>query len=168
MGVMAVIGYLFLGYIILAIFIWLYKFIQAFFIITAFLAAIYFLFFTDHKDLGWLALVAGIVIAGSLEDESKDTCKDDCYEDDYKDEGFFSSRKKIKRNKNKNARYKKRKRAEKGGVNLTYLLMCLIPLFWPILILRVLCYDKRSKYSKKSYELDAYDYEQHLKSNSKN
>ena len=140
MGVMAVIGYLFLGYIILAIFIWLYKFIQAFFIITAFLAAIYFLFFTDHKDLGWLALVTGIVIAGSLEDESK----------------------------NKNARYKKRKRAEKGGVNLTYLLMCLIPLFWPILILRILCYDKRSKYSKKSYELDAYDYEQHLKSNSKN
>lgn len=105
MGVMAVIGYLFLGYIILAIFIWLYKFIQAFFIITAFLAAIYFLFFTDHKDLGWLALVTGIVIAGSLEDESKDTCKDDCYEDDYKDEVFFSSRKKIKGNKNKNARY---------------------------------------------------------------
>lgn len=62
---------------------------KRFFIITAFLAAIYFLFFTDHKDLGWLALVTGIVIAGSLEDESKDTCKDDCYEDDYKDEVFF-------------------------------------------------------------------------------
>lgn len=55
-----------------------------------------------------------------------------------------------------------RKKTRRSNSSWNTLIMLCIPIFWPILILRVFCSTGPSK------PLDAYDYEQHLKSNRRN
>jgi len=57
-----------------------------------------------------------------------------------------------------------RKAKNEPSFNWNLFIMILIPLFWPILIFRFFFADKQTD---KSGQLDAYDYEQHLKSNGK-
>lgn len=57
--------------------------------------------------------------------------------------------------------HNKRKKSAKRAINYNYLLMWLIPFFWPFLIFQTFFRDKPTGV------LNEYDYEQYLKSNGK-
>lgn len=156
-NVMAIIGYLFFGIIIVAIAAYLFYVLRTAIIIGAFLLGVYLIFFTDHLMLGCLSLVVWLVTACAAERaaEEKEGKTDATFREEKKrDEGFFSSPKPA-------ARSGKRKAASRSGSNLSYILLWLIPLFWPVLIFQTFFRDKQAG------KLNEYDYEQHLKSNGK-
>lgn len=64
--------------------------------------------------------------------------------------------------KPKKIRPNNKRKERPSNANWNLVLMCLIPLFWPVLIFRLFFNDKGHKQVDK---LDAYDYEQHLKCN---
>lgn len=153
---MAIIGYLFFGIIILAIAAYLFYVLRTAIIIGAFLLGIYLIFFTDHFMLGCLSLVVWLVTACAAEraaEEKEGKANATFREEKKRDEGFFSSSKPASRTK--------RKAASRSGSNLSYILLWLIPLFWPVLIFQTFFRDKQVG------KQNEYDYEQHLKSNGK-
>lgn len=153
---MAIIGYLFFGIIILAIAAYLFYILRTAIIIGTFLLGVYLIFFTDYLMLGCLSLVVWLVIACAAERaaEEKEGKSDVTLKKDKKmDEGFFSFSKPAARSK--------RKAANRNGSNLSYILLWMIPLFWPVLIFQTFFRDKQAG------KLNEYDYEQHLKSNGK-
>ena len=157
---MTVIGYFILGLIIVVVVTYLFSLIRKVIIIAAFFSGIYLIFFTDYLVLGCLALVVWLVLAYVSERSEvsfSDSNKKGIYSANNRkrDEGFFSSTKSASRSSKRNT-------VSKGGANWNYILMWLIPLFWPVLIFRTFFRDKQAG------KLDAYDYEQHLKSNAKN
>lgn len=153
---MDIIGYLFFGIIILAIAAYLFYLLRTVIIIGTFLLGVYLIFFTDYLVLGCLSLVVWLVIACAAEKvaEEKDGKSDVTLKNGKKrDEDFFSFPKSAARSK--------RKAANINGSNLNYILLWVIPLFWPVLIFQTFFRDKQAA------KLNEYDYEQHLKSNGK-
>lgn len=140
---MTIIGCLFGGMILLAIGMFLFYLMRKVIIIAAFLSGLYLIFLTEYLELGCLMMVVWLVLASVSEKSKEKVDEADWFEDDAP------------------AKRKKRKAAPSGGGRLNTALMWLIPLFWPILIFRTFFRDKQVG------KLDAYDYEQHIKSNGK-
>lgn len=153
---MAVIGYLVLGIIILAVVGYLFYLLRAIIIVATFLVAAYLLFFTDYLMLGVVVAIGWFVIACAFEKCEEDAKKKDTMPVKGKkgNGGFLSS-------VYSSPKHNKRKVTPKRGINYNYLLMWLIPLFWPFLIFQTFFRDKPAGV------LNEYDYEQHLKSNGK-
>lgn len=153
---MAIIGYLFFGIIIVAVAAYLFYALRTAIIIGAFLLGVYLIFFTDYLVLGCLSLVVWLVTACAAEraaEEKEGKLDVPLKKDEKRDEGFFSLPKSAARSK--------RKVANRNGSNLSYILLWMIPLFWPVLIFQTFFRDKQAG------KLNEYDYEQHLKSNGK-
>lgn len=154
---MAIIGYLFFGIIIVTIVAYLFYALRTAIIIGTFLLGVYLMFFTDHLMLGCLLLVVWLVTACAVEraaEEKREGAYATLKGDKKREDGFFPSPKPV-------AWSGKRKTANRNGSNLSYILLWLIPLFWPVLIFQTFFHDKQAG------KLDEYDYEQHLKSNGK-
>ncbi len=142
---MTVIGTLFLGLVMLAVGAYLFYLLRKAVIIIAFLSGIYLIFFTEYFILGCIALAVWLVVACASE-KIEDTSK---AEDKRKETSPAKSA----------FRHNRRRTSSMGRMN--YILMWIIPVFWPVLIFQAFFRDKQAG------KLDAYDYEQHLKSNGK-
>ncbi|MDD3037302.1 hypothetical protein [Bacteroides sp.] len=143
---MEIISSIIIGIIIVAGIVYLLQKLQEVIAILAWVAVAY-LFFAKDNLLGaclvasaWYAFHCILRFLGSTSEKSKKKPKE------------------VRREK------KKVERSSDGSFNINWnlVLMCLIPLFWPVLILRLFYNDKSNKSVPK---LDAYDYEQHLKCN---
>lgn len=143
---MDIIGYLFFGIIILAIVAYLFYILRVAIIIGTFLLGIYLIFFTDYLVLGCLSLVVWLVISCTVEKDVKRKSQ-------KKNGGFFLFSNSIVQSK--------QKAAYSSSSNLSYILLWLVPLFWPVLIFQTFFRDKQAG------KQNEYDYEQHLKSNGK-
>ena len=137
---MGLIVYIVLGFILLAVAAYVLSFLRPVIAVVACLSGIYLLVFTDYTFGGILALIVWWVAGSAIERSEDDR------------EGKVVSEKNYRRKNN-------RKTAFSRGGHPNALLMWMIPLFWPILIFRTFFRDKQVG------KLDAYDYEQHLKSN---
>lgn len=149
---MAVMEYLVLGFIILTVIGYLINLLRTVIVVATFLLAAYLLFFTDYLVLGILVAIGWLVLASAF-----GKCEDDAKKKDYMpvkakkpDSSFYTT-----------SIHDKRKKTSKRGINYNYLLLWLIPLFWPFLIFQTFFRDKPAGV------LNEYDYEQHLKSNRK-
>lgn len=148
---MAITGYLFFGIIMLAIAAYLFYALRTAIIIGTFLLGVYLIFFTDYLVLGCLSLVVWLVIACAAENAAKEKEEKSLKKDEKGDGRFFSFPKSIAQSK--------QKADNRNDSNLSYILLWLIPLFWPVLIFQTFFRDKQVG------KLNEYDYEQHLKSN---
>lgn len=153
---MGIIGLLFLGFIALVVIGYLFYLLRTVIVVATFLTAAYLIFFTDYLALGVLVGIGWIVLAGAFEQCEEDTEKKNVMhkKSEEGDWNFFSSHSSDSHHDKRNAHPKKR-------INLNYLLMWMIPIFWPFLIFQTFFRDKQAG------KLDEYDYEQHLKSNGK-
>ena len=153
---MGIIGLLFFGFIALVVIGYLFYLLRTVIIVATFLTAVYLIFFTDYLALGVLVGIGWIVLAGAFEKCEEDTENKNVIHKKSKEEDWdlFSSR-------SSDSPHGKRKARPKKGINLNYLLIWMIPLFWPFLIFQTFFRDKQAG------KLDEYDYEQHLKSNGK-
>ena len=147
---MDILGYILLGAVGMAVTVYLFYLCRAIIAIAAILLAVYLLFFKDSL------LAAGIVIGGwlVLHNATEKIIRK------FADAEGDNTPKKKKNNK----LFSSRKSVTKTGsssINWNYILMWMIPLFWPYLIFRTFFRDKQVG------ELNAYDYEQHLRSNGK-
>ena len=149
---MEIIGYILLGLVIIAIVVYLlYLFRLAIAVITCILAA--YLFFFKDSLLGacvvigiWYILDFAIQRIGNS----------------FKEPTGKVTLTKLKRKKKNVASYKRGTgKSDFSKVNWNFILMCVIPIFWPFLIFRILFTDKPVN------ELTANDYEQHLRCNGK-
>lgn len=152
---MEIILYILLGMIAVAVCVYLFHLLRLIITVLAWLLAAYLCFWGDNVLGGCLVLgiwyvfhciMEGVVrVFGEPQDnalkENKET-----------GESFFSSA--------KPASPRRRKQAS-SSVNWNFILMCLIPLFWPVLIFKTFFGGKQAG------ELNEYDYEQHLKCNKK-
>lgn len=147
---METLGYILLGIIGIVVTVYLFYLCRAIIAIIAFLLAAYLFFWEDNLPAaglvvgGWLVLNNVIdkmirIFAGT---EGDNTPKK------KKNNKLFSSRKSVTK-------------TGSSSISWNYILMWMIPLFWPYLIFRTFFRDKQVG------ELNAYDYEQHLRSNGK-
>lgn len=153
---MAVIGYLIFGMIILAVVGYLFYLLRTVIVVGTFLLAAYLIFFTNYLMSGILVGIGWLVLASVFEKCEEYGNKKDIVPAKSKKEtgGFFSST-------CSKSRHGKRKATSKKGINYSYLLLWMIPLFWPFLIFQTFFRDKPAGV------LNEYDYEQHLKCNRK-
>lgn len=148
---MEILGYLLLGTIGIAVTVYLFYLCRAVIAIIAFLLALYLFFFKESLIAacvviaGWYVLNCAmdkmVRIFSGTEERALSKMKS-------RGKVALSSNKSITKN-------------ESFRVNWNYILMWMIPLFWPILVFRTFFGDKQVG------ELNAYDYEQHLRSNGK-
>ncbi len=148
---MAIIGALVIGFIILVMVGYVLYLFRTVIIIGTFLLAAYLIFFTDYLILGILVGIGWLMLARVFEEIEEGSKEEDRPIKRKKREGGFYS----------SSSHNKRKKPAKRGLNYNYLLMWLIPLFWPFLIFQTFFRDKPAGV------LNEYDYEQHLKSNGK-
>lgn len=152
---MEIILYILLGLIGIALIVYLFHLLRLVAFVLAVGVAVYLCFFKDSVlgacvvMGGWYALNCAMDSIARAFGESQDTGEKKSKETQG---GFWPSEKSVP---------DRRRKADSSGVNWNFILMCLIPLCWPILILRTFFRDKQVG------ELNAYDYEQHLKSNGK-
>ncbi|WP_373155346.1 hypothetical protein [Bacteroides cellulosilyticus] len=147
---MEIFGFILLGIVGIAVAVYLFYLCRAIIAIAAILLAVYLCFFKDSL------LAAGIVLGGWLvlnNAMDKIVRKFAGTEEE-------STPKKKKKNKSFSSRSSVTKTGS-SSINWNYILMWMIPLFWPYLIFRTFFRDKQVG------ELNAYDYEQHLRSNGK-
>lgn len=147
---MEILGYILLGVVGIAVAVYLFYLCRALIAIAAILLAVYLIFFKDSL------LAAGIVIGGWLVLNSATD----------KVARIFAGteRENMPKKKKNNKLFSSRKSVTKTGsspINWNYILMWMIPPFWPYLVFRTFFRDKQVG------ELNAYDYEQHLRSNGK-
>lgn len=148
---MEIFGYLLLGTIGVVVTVYLFYLCRAVITIAAFLAALYLFFFKDSLLAAFMVLVGWYVMFCIMERMVR----------------IFSGTEEyavLKKKRKSIKSVSSGKSVAKSSVpklNLNYILMWLIPLFWPILIFRTFFRDKQVG------ELNAYDYEQHLRSNGK-
>ena len=147
---MEILGYILLGVVGISVTVYLFYLCRAIIAIAAILLAVYLLFFKDSL------LTAGIVIGGWLVLNSAT---------DKVARIFAGTQEENTPKKKKNYKLfsfsKSVTKTDSSPINWSYILMWMIPLFWPYLIFRTCFRDKQVG------ELNAYDYEQHLRSNGK-
>lgn len=152
---MEVILYILLGLIGIALLVYLFHLLRLVAFVLAMGVAAYLCFFKDSVlgacvvMGGWYALNCAMDSIVRAFGESQDTGTKKSKETQG---GLWSSRKSVSN---------RRRKVASSDVNWNFILMCLIPLCWPILIFQTFFGDKQAG------ELNAYDYEQHLKSNGK-
>ena len=150
------IGYLIFGFIILAVVGCLFNFLRTIIVVVTFLSAAYLIFFTDYLMLGILVATGWLVLACAFENSEDEAKNKNAIPIKSKKENrcFFPSTSSVPRRR-------KRKAISKKGIDYNYLLMWMIPFYWPFLIFQTFFRDKQAGV------LNEYDYEQHLKSNGK-
>lgn len=153
---MEIILYILLGMVAVAVIVYLFHLLRLIIAVLAWLFAAYLCFWEGNVLGGCLVLgiwyafhcmMEGIVRA--FDEPQRETVSK---ESKKTNESFFSSTKPVSPH---------HKKTRSSGVNWNFILMCLIPLFWPVLIFRVFFGGKPAG------ELNEYDYEQHLKCNRK-
>lgn len=161
---MGIIGYIIigiLGVIAIIIAIYILALLRTIIGIAAIVASIYLIFFADNFIGGMIVLgswyAVDYVIKSFVSKYHEDTPQKETIPKKTKEKNkdFFSSGKPTRR--------KNRRQTNNSGINWNFILMCVIPIFWPVLIFKTFF---GSKYDDK-YEKEVYDYEQHLKSNRK-
>lgn len=148
---MEILGYLLLGTIGIAVTVYLFYLCRAAIAIIAFLLALYLFFFKDSL-LAACIVVSGWYMLNCVMDKMVRTFSGT----EENTLPKMKSRGKVAISSHKSMRKK-----ESSRMNWNYILMWIIPLFWPVLIFRTFFGDKQVG------ELNAYDYEQHLRSNGK-